>query len=87
MAPNAANAPSAEEHLASFCQDIHLTPLQCNAIIEDKLEHVLPVFECACEVFKRVAAAVANGEFKWRRLYDNALSRALSEEEREDSLQ
>jgi len=61
-----------------FCEEVNLTPAQCNVIIEDKLAYLLPVLECALTTFKQVNERLANGEISWRRLLSRAKEAVLS---------
>lgn len=55
-----------------ICAEVQLTPTQCNAVLEERLEHLRPAMECALGVMNHVCESLANGGFNWRR----ALARA-----------
>jgi len=55
-----------------LCEGIQMTPEQSNEVIEEKLRHLAPVFECALAEMLRVRDALFNGEISWRCLLDRA---------------
>lgn len=67
------------EPTRTFCNEVDMTPSQCNEIVEDKLAHLEPVFKCALVVFQRVEHVLANGGFNWRVALSRARKKALDE--------
>lgn len=63
----------------AFCEEVEMTPSQCNEVVEDKLDHLRPVLQCALDVFQRVEHALANGACNWRVSLANAKKRVLGE--------
>jgi len=57
----------------SVCSEVTMTPVQLNAVIEEKLIHLKPVLECALAELTRARDAISNGEVSWRKLFDRAL--------------
>jgi hypothetical protein len=65
---------ASELETPSVCQEVAMTPVQLNAVIEEKLVHLKPVLECALAELMRTRDAISNGEVSWRKLFDRALS-------------
>lgn len=61
-----------------FCAEVEMTPVQCNEVIEDKLENLLPVLRCTLAAFQRAQDMLENGKIDWRK----ALARAKKRVER-----
>jgi len=70
-----ANGAQAAAEDAGICEDVQLTPLQCNAVIEEKLTHLQPVMECALVEIQRLRDGLANGEISWRSLLKRAIKK------------
>lgn len=61
-----------------FCAEVQMTPAQCNAVIEEKLAHLEPVFQCTLTSLERVNEVLANGGVNWRRAFQRAKQRVDS---------
>lgn len=59
------------------CTEVEMTPTQCNAVIEDKLTHLLPVAQNTLAIFLRVEDALKNGEIDWRKAFKRAKRRVV----------
>lgn len=55
-----------------LCAEVEMTPAQCNEVIEDKLDNLLPVMNCTLKSMQQAEDALSNGRTDWRR----ALKRA-----------
>jgi len=67
------------EQVRGICDEVEMTPAQCNDIIEDKLLHLLPLMKQALGTFQRVEHALANGGFSWRKAFENTKKKTSSE--------
>lgn len=63
----------------AFCNEVDMTPSQCNEVVEDKLSHLEPVLKCALVSFQRIEHVLANGGFNWRVALENAKKRVSGE--------
>jgi hypothetical protein len=64
---------TSELEILSAYQEVAMTPVQLNVVIEEKLVHLKPVLECALAELIRAKDAISNGEVSWRKLFDRAL--------------
>jgi hypothetical protein len=58
-----------------LCDEVQMTPMQCNEVIEDNLTHLMPVMESALSSMERVNASLENGGVSWRRALQRARER------------
>lgn len=58
-----------------FCAEVQMTPTQCNTVIEEKLDHLEPVFQCVLSSLEHVSDVLANGGVNWRRAFQRAKQR------------
>jgi len=61
------------------CEDIRMTPLQCNAVIEEKLSHLQPLLEETLNEMEEVRDALANGGISWKSLLNRAMKKNSSD--------
>ena len=58
-----------------FCAEVELTPVQCNDVIENKLENLVPVMRCTLAAFRHAEDVLANGKIDWRKALERAKQR------------
>ncbi len=58
-----------------FCAEVEMTPVQCNAVIENNLSNLLPVMRCTLAAFHRAQDMLENGKIDWRKALKRAKQR------------
>lgn len=59
-----------------LCDEVQMTPVQCNEVIEDNLVHLMPLMKSTLGSMERVNDALENGGVNWRRALQRAKKKA-----------
>ena len=57
------------------CDEVQMTPVQCNVVIENKLENLQPMLELTLTELTRLRDGLANGEIHWGDLLKRAIKK------------
>jgi len=60
---------------AGLCEEVQMTPVQCNEVIEKQLEHLQPALECTLAEMERLKEGLSNGEISWHDLLKRAIKK------------
>ena len=68
-------ADAVQKDEAELCEEVQMTPVQCNVVIENKLENLQPVMECTLAEMQRLREGLSNGEISWTELLKRAIKK------------
>ena len=58
---------------AEHSDEVQMTLIQCNEVIEEKLTHLQPAMEGMLSEMERLQEGLSNGEIHWRPLLKRAI--------------
>lgn len=60
---------------AGLREEVQMTPVQCNEVIEGKLAHLQPAMEYTLIEMQRLQEGLSNGEIHWGELLKRAIKK------------
>lgn len=55
--------------------EVQMTPIQCNAVIIEKLAHLKPVMEFTLAEMQRLRESLSNGDIHWSEMLERAIKK------------